>query len=159
MWELGMTDNFTIDRQGLLVLPDCLICVVEHKSCVVKVFVIRVENPHCWVRTQQWHRTDKWHYTGSGGLTCDVYTVFRGGLEHLKIETRLINERFVSVMGECVIVTLKVTWVVRRARHGGSGTHTVMLWKLNSWNFKETVSLPMNYYCLLLLIMKRQSER
>ncbi len=29
-------------------------------------------------------------------------------LEHLKIETSLIDERFVSVMGECVIVTLKV---------------------------------------------------
>jgi hypothetical protein len=27
--------------------------------------------------------------------------VLSGGLEHLKIETRLINERFVSVMGEC----------------------------------------------------------
>ncbi len=26
-----------------------------------------------------------------------------GGLEHLKIATRLINERFTSVMGECVI--------------------------------------------------------
>jgi len=26
-----------------------------------------------------------------------------GGLEHLKIETRLINERFASVMGECVM--------------------------------------------------------
>jgi hypothetical protein len=37
-----------------------------------------------------------------------VYTGFRGGLEHLKIETRLIDERFPSVMGECVIVTLKV---------------------------------------------------
>ena len=35
-------------------------------------------------------------------------TGFHGGLEHLKIETRLINERFESVMGECVIVTLKV---------------------------------------------------
>ncbi len=30
-----------------------------------------------------------------------VYTPVREGLEHLKIETRLINERFVSVMGEC----------------------------------------------------------
>jgi hypothetical protein len=26
-------------------------------------------------------------------------------LEHLKIETKLINERFVSVMGGCVILT------------------------------------------------------
>jgi hypothetical protein len=31
-----------------------------------------------------------------------------GELEHLKIKTRLIDERFASVMGECVIVTLKV---------------------------------------------------
>jgi hypothetical protein len=28
---------------------------------------------------------------------------FRGGLEHLKIETRLRDERFESVKGECVI--------------------------------------------------------
>ena len=32
-----------------------------------------------------------------------TYTGLRGGLEHLKIETRLIDERFESVMGECVI--------------------------------------------------------
>ena len=37
----------------------------------------------------------------SEGSTCLVYTVLREGLEHLKIETRLVNERFVSVMGEC----------------------------------------------------------
>ena len=29
-------------------------------------------------------------------------------LEHLKIKTRLLDERFVCVMGECVIVTLEV---------------------------------------------------
>ncbi len=27
--------------------------------------------------------------------------MFHGGLEHLKIETRLIKERFTSVMGQC----------------------------------------------------------
>ena len=37
-----------------------------------------------------------------------VYTGFRGGLEHLNIETRLIDERFASVVGECVIEPLKV---------------------------------------------------
>ena len=41
------------------------------------------------------------------GSTRLTYTGFRGGLEHLKaslkIETRLIDERFASVMGECVI--------------------------------------------------------
>ncbi len=31
-----------------------------------------------------------------------------GGLEHLKIQTRSIDERFVSVMGECVILTSQV---------------------------------------------------
>ncbi len=42
------------------------------------------------------------------GFTRLAYTGLRGGLEHLKIETRLIDERFASVMGKCVIVTLKV---------------------------------------------------
>ncbi len=37
------------------------------------------------------------------GSTRLAYTGLRGGLEHLKIETRLIDERFASVMGECVI--------------------------------------------------------
>ena len=32
-----------------------------------------------------------------------VHTRLSEGLEHLKIETRLIDERFESVMGECVI--------------------------------------------------------
>ncbi len=32
-----------------------------------------------------------------------AYTGLREGLEHLKIKTRLINERFASVMGACVI--------------------------------------------------------
>ena len=37
---------------------------------------------------------------GSTRLAC---TGLSGGLEHLKIETRLRDERFASVMGECVI--------------------------------------------------------
>jgi hypothetical protein len=37
-----------------------------------------------------------------------TYTGLSGGLEHLKIETRLIDERFESVMGECVIWRLQV---------------------------------------------------
>ena len=32
-----------------------------------------------------------------------AYTGLSGGLEHLKIETRLRDERFESVKGECVI--------------------------------------------------------
>jgi hypothetical protein len=40
---------------------------------------------------------------GSTRLEC---TGFHGGLGHLKIETRLVDERLSSVMGECEIVTL-----------------------------------------------------
>jgi hypothetical protein len=39
----------------------------------------------------------------SEGSTRLTYTWLCGGLEHLKIEKMLIDERFVSVMGECVI--------------------------------------------------------
>ncbi len=35
--------------------------------------------------------------------TCLTYTGLLGELEHLKIETRLIDDKFASVMGECVI--------------------------------------------------------
>jgi hypothetical protein len=35
------------------------------------------------------------------GTTRLAYTGLRGGLEHLKIETKLIDERFASVMDEC----------------------------------------------------------
>jgi hypothetical protein len=34
------------------------------------------------------------------GSTRLAYTGLRGGLEHLKIESRLIDDRFASVMGE-----------------------------------------------------------
>jgi hypothetical protein len=42
------------------------------------------------------------------GSTLLVYTGLFGGLEHLKIETRCIDESFASVMGECVILTPQV---------------------------------------------------
>jgi hypothetical protein len=47
------------------------------------------------------------------GSTRLGYTGFSDTLEHLKLETRLIDERFVSLMGEslmgeCEIVTLQV---------------------------------------------------
>ena len=40
------------------------------------------------------------------GSTCLVYTGFRGELEHLKVETRLIGESFECVMGECDLETI-----------------------------------------------------
>ncbi len=49
-------------------------------------------------------RCDKKLKAKSEGSTRLGYTGLRGGLEHLRIETRLIDERFASVMGECVCV-------------------------------------------------------
>ena len=43
--------------------------------------------------------------TDSEGSTRLGYTGLLGELEHLKIETRLIDERFESVMGECLFLT------------------------------------------------------
>jgi hypothetical protein len=40
----------------------------------------------------------KCYYLTTG--KCVIVTVFLGGLEHLKIETRLIDEMFPSVMDE-----------------------------------------------------------
>jgi hypothetical protein len=46
-------------------------------------------------------RCDERLKTKSEGSTRLTYTGLRGELEHLKIKTRLIDERFPSVMGEC----------------------------------------------------------
>jgi hypothetical protein len=48
-------------------------------------------------------RCDERLKTKTEGSTRLSYTGFRGGLEHQKIETRLLNEMFASVMGECVV--------------------------------------------------------
>ena len=50
------------------------------------------------------YQCDKRLKSKSEGSTRLGYTGLRGGLEHLKIETRLIDtERVASVMGDCVI--------------------------------------------------------
>jgi hypothetical protein len=51
-------------------------------------------------------RCDERLKTKSEGSIRLVYTGLLGGLEHLKTQTRLIDEKFASVMGECVIVKL-----------------------------------------------------
>jgi hypothetical protein len=49
-------------------------------------------------------RCDERRRTKVEGSTRLTYTGFQGGLEHLKIDTRLIDDKgFESVMGECVI--------------------------------------------------------
>jgi hypothetical protein len=47
------------------------------------------------------HETSNWGGRGLGYMLFNEYL-----LEHLKIKMRLIDERFASVMGECVIVKL-----------------------------------------------------
>ena len=49
------------------------------------------------------YRCDERLKAKSEGSTLLTYTGLREGLEHLKIKTRLKNESFASVMGECVI--------------------------------------------------------
>jgi hypothetical protein len=54
------------------------------------------------------YRCDERLKAKSEGSTRLAYTGLCGGLEHLKIEVRLIDERSASVMGECEIMTLQV---------------------------------------------------
>jgi hypothetical protein len=48
------------------------------------------------------YRCDERLKAKAEGSTRLAYIGLRGGLDHLKIETRLIDERFASVMGECM---------------------------------------------------------
>ncbi len=48
-------------------------------------------------------RSDERLKTKTEESTRLVYTGLLGELEHLKIKTRLIDEKFASVRGECVI--------------------------------------------------------
>jgi hypothetical protein len=50
------------------------------------------------------------------GSTRLTYTGFDGGLEHLKIESRLIDERFVSVMGACDLEDIGVSSIFKTIR-------------------------------------------
>jgi hypothetical protein len=71
----------------------------------------RIVDQH-WPQRGDYNHTELW-----GSRRCDerlktkgeesarlTYTGFLGELEHLKIETRLIDEMFPSVMGECVFL-------------------------------------------------------
>ncbi len=49
-------------------------------------------------------RCDERQKTKVKGSTRLAYTGLVGGLEHLKIVTRLINDKFASVMGEYVFL-------------------------------------------------------
>ncbi len=72
------------------------------------------------------------------------YTLLLGGLEHLKIKTRLLDERFTSVMGKYVFLKWITyfrfnLWGERRVVEVEESN--VWLRKLNSWSCKkESVS-------------------
>jgi hypothetical protein len=76
---------------------------------------LKIETRFVYYETIQWNlserlicecRCDERLNTKAEGSTRLTYTVFHGGLEHLKIKTRLIDQKFASVMGECVFVKL-----------------------------------------------------
>ena len=53
------------------------------------------------------------------------YTGFLGELEHLKIKTRLIDEMFVSVRGECVLEVIDVPSILKLIRKSASLTRVL----------------------------------
>ena len=78
------------------------VCVERKNKCTEYISgIIKRELKRILIYECQCNERLKDKDEGSTRLT---YTGLRGGLEHLKIETRLIDEKFVSVMGKCVIV-------------------------------------------------------
>ena len=78
---------------------------MEASFAVLSLFIVYYES----IKRESKRRTiyecryDERLKTKPEGSTLLTYTGFLWGLEHLKIETRLIDERFPNVMGECVI--------------------------------------------------------
>ncbi len=69
-------------------------------------FVVYYESMKRKLKTRPLYecRCDERLKTKAEESTCLVYTVLIGELEYLKIETRLIDEMFASVMGEYVFL-------------------------------------------------------
>ena len=67
--------------------------VVYYESITREVKIRCIYECRCDERLQT--KTKKFTHLAYTGLVVE--------LEHLKIETRLMNEKFTSVMGECVI--------------------------------------------------------
>ncbi len=77
----------------------------DDKSNGMEILVVYYESIHREIKTRPIYecRYDERLKSKTEGSTCLTYTGLIGELEHLKIETRLIDEKFASVMGECVI--------------------------------------------------------
>ena len=89
-------------QAAALVRKECCLCVL--------LFVVYYEaiKRELYRRLIYECRCDERLKDKAEGFTRLAYTGLRGGLEHLKIETRLIDERFASLMGECVIWSSQV---------------------------------------------------
>ncbi len=68
-----------------------------------KVWSIQLEQAYKILENTYECRCNERPKTKDEGSTRLSYTGLCGGLEHLKIETRLKDESFESVQGECVI--------------------------------------------------------
>ena len=75
--------------------------VCECDGCDLVVYVVYYESIKRELKTKPIYeyRCDKRLKTIAEGSTRLAYTGLREGLEHLKIKTRLISERFARVMG------------------------------------------------------------
>ncbi len=71
--------------------------------CGLFKFIIKSINRELQTRPIYDCRCDERLEPKDDGSTCLTYTGLFEELEYLKIETRLIDEKFPSVMGECVI--------------------------------------------------------
>ena len=73
---------------------------------MLKMFVVYYESIKQELKTRPIYecRCDERLKTQVEESTCLTYTELFGELEHLKIETRLIDEMFSSVMGEYVFL-------------------------------------------------------
>ncbi len=76
----------------------CLVEVGGTSSCLLLIDKVRATDKiYIWLSV--WWKTKP----KDEESTCRTYTGLFEELEYLKIETRLIDEKFASVMGECVI--------------------------------------------------------
>ena len=90
----------------------CIMCYVKlhcRRACLPDVpwqnFVVYYESIKRELKTRPIYecRCDERLNPKAEESTRLAYTGLLGELKHLKIETRLIDEKFASVMGECVI--------------------------------------------------------
>jgi hypothetical protein len=77
-----------------------MICLSVGETCVHRSYIINRSNERYREDLYMSFRYDERLKTKVEEFIPLVYTGFLGGLEHLKIETRLIDEKIVNTMGE-----------------------------------------------------------